>query len=618
MKIENYAVCNFKGVDYYHEANIQKRTIFVGPNGSGKSSLMEAIRYGITGDCPSNAIRANAPFASVEISLDKLAPIERKQHNGKASQIRYSGTLTTQKSVAEQIQQTFNINVDTIKNITSGEILRAMSAGELSKFLTESGLLPLSVDVEEIITECKLSNEAATMIRPFLPPMPFKFGLDEINECYENFFDLRKSISRDLKGEEIKAAAYTGPTPTRTIADVDKILTSLSSVSADMAIYQNAKKIYDEAKIRFDRQQAEIKRVEEYLSKNMCKIPDETKKSNAESQLRSLATREATARGTVSVLEKNLKMLEKMLSDLKSPKCPLSDKLVCTTDKTAIKDELEETIKSTKEELEKNKTMINDIIQKMDMFNKQIAEYDRDMDKYLRLQSESERLKALRAAIVPLPPVPVEPKNAAIDTAEIDKLNKEKSNIIAFNLAEEAKKKVVELENSKKIVQELVSALDPKGGIRESVIAYALTPLVDYCNARSKQMNLDIEIDIKAASGSRIYCKTPSSGGAFVPLESASSGQKAIIMFLVMDMLNSLSGLGILFLDGLEVLDKAAFDALLKILETPESEKTYDHIFMSAVDHDDTKSAIQNHLSSLHVVSMTPPPAPATASAATI
>lgn len=607
MKINNYTVANFKGVDFMSENNVPKRTIFVGPNGSGKSSMLEGIRYGITGDCPSNAVRANAPYASVLIELDKLAPIERIQHAGnKPNQIRYSGTLTTQKSVSEQIQSTFNINLDTMKNITSGEILRAMSAGELSKFLTESGLLPLSVDVEEVIKECKLSADAAAMIKVFLPPMPNKFGLDDINGCYEEFFEQRKLITRDIKAEEAKAAAYNGPAPTKTIADIDKAIASMSTTSADVVIYQNAKALYDKAKLQFDRQQAEIKRLDEFLSKNACKAPDEGKKANAEFQLRNLSAKEASATGTISVLEKNLKMLEKMLSDLKSPKCPLSDKLICTTDKTAIKDELEETIKNTKAELDKQKALINDINKKIDMFNKQISDYKNDLDKFLKFQSESERLVALRAAVVPLPPVPVEPKTKPVDTAAIDALNKEKSNIIAYNLAKDAEKRVVDLEKSKAVVQEIVAALDPKGGIRESVIAYALTPLVDYCNKRSKQMNLDIEIDIKASSGSRIYCKTPSSGGAFVPLESASSGQKAIILFLVMDMLNFLSGLGILFLDGLEVLDKSAFDALLTILESPESDQTYNHIFMSVVDHDDINDVIAKHSGSLKVVNMAP------------
>ena len=614
MKIHGYTITNFKGIGYYNAISPGKRTIFVGPNGSGKTSMLEAIRYAITGDCPSNPIRTGAPYAAVEILLDKLAPIQRIQNVGKANQIRYNGTLTTQKSVHEQIQNTFGINMETLKSITSGEILQAMSAGELSKFLTESGLLPLSVDAEQIITECSLSPEAASMIKLFLPSMPNKFGLDEINACYDDFCDQRKLMTRDLKAETAKAEAYTGPIPTRTVADIDKILSSMSNTSADLVIYQNAKKVYDDTKMRRDRQLAEIKTLEEKLAKTSCKAPNEGMKKNAELQIQRLSMQEASVTGTITVLEKNLKMLEKMLSDLQSPRCPLSDKLVCTTDKTAIKDELAQTIADTNAELEKNKKQIADIEAKIRNFKDQISDYERDLSAYQTYVSSSERLKALRAALIQLPSAPVEPKVKPVDTNAINALNKERSDIVAYNLAKEAKKKAAEITSKLAIVSEIVKALDPKGGIRESVIAHALTPLVDYCNTRSKQMKLDIEIDIKASSGSRIYCKTPSSRG-FVPLESASSGQKAIIMFLVMDMLNSLSGLGVLFLDGLEVLDEEAFDALLTILETPESEQTYDHVFLCAVNHDDAVKVIAKHAAKMAVENMTVTKAPAASAA---
>lgn len=616
MKIHGYTITNFKGIGYHNTISPGKRTIFVGPNGSGKTSMIEAIRYAITGDCPNNPIRVGAPYSVVEIMLDKLAPIQRIQNSGtKANQIRYNGTLTTQKSVHEQIQNIFGINMDTLKSITSGEILQAMSAGELSKFLTESGLLPLSVDAEQIIHECHLSPDAANVIKLFLPPMPNKFGLDEINACYDDFCDQRKLMTRDLKAETAKAEAYKGSIPTRTVADIDKILASMSNTSADLVIYQNAKKVYDDAKMRRDRQLAEIKALEEKLAKTACKAPNEGMKKNAELQIQRLSMQEASVTGTITVLEKNLKMLEKMLSDLQSPRCPLSDKLICTTDKTAIKDELSQTIADTKNELEKNKKQIADIESKIRNFKDQISDYERDLAAYQAYAASSERLKALRSALIQLPSAPVEPKVKPVDTNAINALNKERSDIVAYGLAKEAEKTAAEITSKLAIVSEIVKALDPKGGIRESVIAHALSPLVDYCNTRSKQMKLDIEIDIKASSGSRIYCKTPSSKGEFVPLESASSGQKAIIMFLVMDMLNSLSGLGILFLDSLEVLDEEAFEALLTILETPESEQTYDHIFLSAVNHDDAIRVIAKHAAKMTVENMTVAKAPASAAA---
>ena len=62
------------------------------------------------------------------------------------------------------------------------------------------------------------------------------------------------------------------------------------------------------------------------------------------------------------------------------------------------------------------------------------------------------------------------------------------------------------------------------------------------------------------------------------------------MIFIIMDMLNSLCGSNILLLDELSVVDTKCFDALLDIVLAYADD--YDHILLAAVDHEDTVKSV--------------------------
>ena len=251
---------------------------------------------------------------------------------------------------------------------------------------------------------------------------------------------------------------------------------------------------------------------------------------------------------------------------------------------------------ASKAEMENQRSLIKTLEEKKKMFQDQITKYNAVKEQYQKAVALNDRIKALKGALIPLPRKPEEPKTAKEDETRIDALKKEHAEITAYNLAMEAAKAKEEKETRLEIVQELVNALNPKGGIREKILSTAIAPMVDYINVRSDEMKVGIKVSIEASNGTKIYCQTKNSGG-FIPLEDASMGQQAMIMYLIMDLLNSLSGLGILFLDGLETMDADAFDALLNALESTEAESAYDHIFVACVDHEDLKSIASRHSS---------------------
>ena len=65
------------------------------------------------------------------------------------------------------------------------------------------------------------------------------------------------------------------------------------------------------------------------------------------------------------------------------------------------------------------------------------------------------------------------------------------------------------------------------------------------------------------------------------------------MLFMIMDMLNALSGTKILFIDELSVMDAENFNCLLDVITKYSSE--YDHVIFAAVDHKETVAAVKKH-----------------------
>ena len=76
MKIEHVRITNFKKVTDF-ELNPGKVNIFLGPNGTGKSSILQALRYGLTGNSPQDPIGEGANKAAVEMIFPDIGTLTR-------------------------------------------------------------------------------------------------------------------------------------------------------------------------------------------------------------------------------------------------------------------------------------------------------------------------------------------------------------------------------------------------------------------------------------------------------------------------------------------------------------------------------------------------------------
>lgn len=595
MKVNEAIVTNYKGVSK-KDITPGKRTIFYGPNGAGKSSMIESLRYGVTGDYEGSPIRFGNDEASVEIFIDSGDVIHRTMKStttGVSNKVRVNGAITTNKSVDTLLSSWTDTMPTARKVITSAPLMRAMNGGELTDFLTSSGLLPLSVTIDDVLSWFKFSFSAETILRGYFPEAPEKITLENIISVYNEFKGEKTASTKSLKEEKAKAK-WDKDVPTYSVESLDKTIEDLLDTKSKNTIYSAKKLAFEQAKLKRAEQEKQIEKLQKDISAmGSISAPNEEEKKNAEKQLKLLQEKINKLSGTIAVLQANIKSFEKMLDSLSGNVCPLSAKLTCSTDKSELVDEIKENITNTEKELEK---ALEEKVEKegrKGIFESQLAAYSQKYDLYNKQLAVSAQIKALKGALVELPELPDKP-SVTVDEDKIRQLKDQRRIVIEYAASLQAKKNAEDLEKKIEVLEEITSALNPKGGIREKVVELALSPLVEYCNNKSDEMDLGIKVSIESAGGTKIMCQTKNSGG-FIALENASTGQQAIVMFLIMDMLNALSGLGILFLDGLETLDEEAFNALLTILESPDADATYNNIFVATVDHKDIADVIAKH-----------------------
>lgn len=590
MQLDNLSISNFRTIPL-RTIIPHKFNILVGPNGSGKSSTLEAISFLLTGKCGANPVKTGEKQGLVTGDVMGV-PIERKC--GAKSGVRMNGKTTTHKSYMEWIETTTGVTADTLRVATSSGMLAAMSSSELGKYLISNNLIPAEIDMETVKMLCTISKEAEDVLTAYLPPAPMKFDMDDVQEAYSSLFAARPVIKKQI-AEKKAQAEYSGMEPTCTLAEIDKKLAAFGTYAAEIASYNKLMASYLDIKKKRENVQMQLATIEAEIKKRGALRPvDHNELSFLQKKENDAIQAMMKANQAIQTIDANLKMFRRTLENLDKPLCPISNKLVCTTDKTAIKDELTELVKenetlrqSAEMDLKKAQENKASIAAKI----KDFQERDRA---YQEFQSLHARRTAMLAGIPDLPEKPTPPEKIENAEEQVKELQAMRECIFMKQTADKAAKELPKLEAQLAVYEELISLLKPQGGIREKIVEAAFEPLIDHCNERAKELRAGLKIDLISDDGIRIVY-SPNGSADMLPIEAASSGEQALIMLLILDAINALSGLGLMMLDDLDKLDETALDALFTLLSNPVISGSYDHIFIAMVNHEDSLRVLDKH-----------------------
>lgn len=590
MQIKKMEIKRYKGVQNL-DVYPQKLNVITGKIGAGKSSILEAMRFGITG-----VSELDRGPAEVAVTLSNGMEIRRKI-TGRSKTVKVADRTTTQESVKRILEDATGVSMDSMKMITAGKLLANMNAGSLCEFLINSGLIPMTTDFDTVVSLCEIEPRLARVLSDYLPRMPHTFGLDEVQEAYQTVYDQRTALNREIALVAAQAA-YDGEKPARSMEDVDNALTDILNADEKRRAYQVLLDSYEKAKAENKRIRENIDKVEEQIRSMSVTAPDSERKKNLLDTQRTLQERIASVSQTLSRIENSLSINRKMLDSLDVSVCPLHSKLVCHTDKTAIREDIENAIRELNDEQKKAAEHKNSLLVQSEQIQKELDAISKQEAEYEELRRLHETRKTLLASIPALPEKPVEPPMQADRSMEKAQLQAERRKIEAYIKSLTAKRKLTDLKRRLDLLDELKETLAPKSGLREKIIMSVLAPMEEHCNQLAEHLRLDFQISIQVKNGVSILCR-PKATMDFVSLSSVSSGEQALAVFLILDMLNTLSGFGILVIDNLDSLDAKALDDLLLVLTREDVLDRYDHIFLAMVDHVDSLETLDKHCASI-------------------
>lgn len=584
---------NYKNISDYSYTPDSKIAVIVGPNGKGKTSIKEAIIGAFTGVFPNNCIKEGQDTMIITVYLDDSTMFSRSFSRTAPSQVKLNGRVTTAKSLQEFLENKLHMSKRDISYSISEDIVKNLKSTELGDFLISH--IPEETDTETVVGYCKNADEKVKeYLTKVLPEMPEKFGVDVIKATNEELQNKLKVLKKEQNYLKNKKETLGITTPKRTLEEVD---VDIDSIIKEIGNQESIKKNYEMwQKIVNDSNNLKAKLIElhkKFNDINATKpVPKEKEKlqkaiSDSQETLINLNSTKAT-------LIENIKVFKKTIENLNKPICPISNKLVCTTDKGSVKEELVK----LKEENEK---IFTDIENNILSIRKEITIKQKQLDAVLlnekRYQEKTllaEQYNENRKLITEIPPEPIKPKDLSVLKKQKIELQKEKDAILSFDELNKVKKRMTEIKDEIKLIDSAHKALEPKGAIMSGILNHYMSIFESVVNSKCELLGLEYSFKFVSLQGVKYFIKPPTQD-AYIEYENLSSGEKTIAMFLILDMINSLTGLKMLEIDNLDNLDTDSLTALFELITNEDILDEYEHILLCSVNHSDIIETIKKY-----------------------
>jgi len=581
MKISKIEVKNFKGVS--HASFVpDKINILSGPNGSGKTSIIEAIRSGITGKLPPDVLKTATVNGYVDIALDEAGVIRRIFGEGN-TKTYMCGKPTTAKSVSETLHELYG-SKETMNIMFASELMSSMMGTDMAKYLLNEGFLKNEMTLDKLLDLCTLSKEAEDELRLMLPGAPETISLADIQEAYEMYAESRKIRKRELKEAEVNAK-YEGLVPERSLSQVNA---DLEVVSTEIGKLTAASESYEKLKKAYDTHMANLRSFEEKLAQyRTVKAPSKTEDEILTTKLQEneKLTREVEA--SIRVCKSDIASLNKILDALNKPICPISSKLVCSTDKTSVRSELEAQVAEKETLLKTQSEKLEALAAEKAELETRRAEYNKRVTDYKAKLFYTEQLEKEKAFTISEPVKPDVSKLPELKT-QLVALRSEMEIILKYNKSVEAQRRVEILTKQVQIYEEIVNELSPKGGVRQKVLEYSVAPLQEYCNDKMPTVLPKYSLTFDVSDGLRVML-VDNENGESINFTSASTGEQIRVAYILMTMFNELNQFGVMILDNLNELDDESCEKLMTLIQTDE--EAFDHVFLSSANDNVKKAA---------------------------
>lgn len=591
MKMDSIKIENFKAIRNLEYVPTNKVAVLCAPNGTGKSSFLEAVRFGLTGDSPDNCVNDYADETTVSITLNEDLTFSRTKHITKPTKVRVNGKATTAKNLETVIADETGITKDVMRVTTSQDILSVMKPDELGTFLMS--YVPEEIDFDTLLKYIPgITADAKDELAAYLPAMPIKFGLDTVDEAYKRIFETRSFAKKDKENREAQINIGALEPPARSLEDIQKEEMDIMRKEGAQSAAKAAQELYDAAVLNRKKAEENLNELQKQIDAITATKPnDEVKKDIS---IKKAACRDtiSKANSMIATLLNNIEVFKNTIENLNKPVCPISEKLVCTTDKSAVKEELQELVTANEEGVALQKNIIEAEKKKLEALELREAEWNENAKAYAQKATLVNRYTVDKKNLPEIPVCPTVIGDSTDYSVRKAEIKEEKKYCEAYERNQKMISEGVELKKKYDVLNFLCKALEPKGAVINGVTSSYLSVFEDVINKRADELKIGYSVQFISENGVNYNIKTTATT-THRPYNDLSHGEQLIAVFLLLDMLNTLCGTRILLLDDVNHLDSKNFDTLFALICSKTLQDDYDHIFLCAAVNADIEKQIK-------------------------
>lgn len=593
MFVKTINTFNFQGLKGLQSFELDKITALAQPNGSGKTSLINALRFGLTGNSPKgNMINIGEQSAAVKLILKNGSNFSRQVFatKGKSAKYYISDKPTNATELSRFISSEMGgVDKKVAKFVSSGELLTSMTSQEFGELLLS--YLPETMTAETVISHYPSANEEQKkIIREYF--LDKEFEISELKE-FQKFIKGRRDRINEAISNCRGALNLLGDTAPRfTKEELEEKIAVKTKERDDLLAIQANLNNYNQLLRQEQFRQQELERLDKELANLNGVAHTEEELRLANELVTTTRTSAMQTRGAIEALVSAKQDLDTAIENISKPICPLSDKIVCTVDKRPVTKELEEKRDKLIEDYKTQRSFYEQTLANIKEYENRYAQMAFENQQFILMQEKQQEKERLLAQKIEIPEKPEETNSLERITQELQYLQSQ------MPIVENYSKKDTYLNNIEKLTkkledyQALYVAFSPKGEVKEKITSYYLEEFAEPCNEKAGKLFPGMKLKFITQDGVKVLTD-PNGSGEYLEFNSLSGGEQASVMFLLVSMLSSLSGMGIIILDELSVLDDNTFENLIRILK--ENSNEYDMCLIALVDHADMIKTLNKH-----------------------
>ena len=600
MEATNIRIKNFKGIDDW-VMDLKRITLLFGENGKGKTSLLEAFRTVLTGTIPVCAVRAGETEANVALTFDTGDSLSISITDTGAS--HYScGKKVTKKVATELREKILSLPVDVVETLLgSKHEVFSVKPEEFAKMMME--LLGVHVDTDKLYDHCGFTKEKTDMLKTVFTGTEIDF--DSLEMIFKAIGSRLTQTNREVAElEGVIKHAHSAP-PATPLAVLEAQLKDWLQILADAKDCEKRQAAYNTALENRKKYLEDLMRLRNEVSAKKVDQPPRERLIELRTMKDTIAQKLIQLKGTVSSLEKSNSLFEKILDELSSSVCPISKKLVCTTDKTSVRGDLDAQIEANKKQISDLTGEINRADEQLARVSSSITQLEQQETAYLEFVRLNEQYKQ-KAAGVPELPAPPAVSAGDVEHAQkkVDEINEQISACKSYAAGETARKEYSAKSEEALMLNSLKADFAPKGLAYNILFKAIETSLTSSINETAELLHVDVEYAFAFNSGLHLLARKKGAPN-YIPVKAMSDGEQFISQLLLLNLICQTSHLGILVLDNMDSLDAGNTKRVIDLINTPAFKGGYQTILLAGINHTDTMEALQDLLKEPDVVAYT-------------